>query len=143
MAYSLEGFAEMLFKAVVLLPAAEREAMEKAAVLLETTAKGIIGTPALVANAPATIALKNGVNSPGMDTAETRDSITHNSDRHEAYIGSNNEKLKWLEFGTQKTGNAWGGPNPPRPVLGLTVVKEGEHAARIVGSEIAASILIL
>ena len=63
MAYSLEGFAEMLFKAVVLLPAAEREAMEKAAVLLETTAKGIIGTPALVANAPATIALKNGVNS--------------------------------------------------------------------------------
>jgi phage gpG-like protein len=142
MSYSLEGFAALLIKATVLLPAAEEEAMKKAAVMLEKEAKTIIGTDALAANAAATIDRK-GFDAPGLATGEMRDSITHNADRHEAYIGSDNEKLKWLEFGTQKAGSAWGSANPPRPVLGLTVVKHGEHAAEIVGREVTAAITIL
>jgi hypothetical protein len=65
------------------------------------------------------------------------------SDRHEAYIGSNDERLKWLEYGTGKTGSEWGGPNPPRPVLGITVLRKGDEAAEIVGRAVAAAIAIL
>lgn len=142
MAYSLEGFAGMLLEAVVLLPAAEREAMEKAASFLEDKARHVIGTSALVGNADPTIERK-GFDAPGLETGEMLDSIQHNADRHEAYIGSNNEKLKWLEYGTQKTGNAWGGPNPARPVLGITTFLDGEEAAHIVGREVALAVIAL
>jgi phage gpG-like protein len=140
---TLEQMASLLLKAVVILPAVEAEAMEKAAAMLETEAKHVIGSNALARNAEATLAHKDGVNTPGVDTGETRDSITHNSDRHEAYIGSNDERLKWLEFGTGKAGSAWGGPNPPRPVLGITVLRKGDEAAEIVGRAVAAAIAIL
>jgi phage gpG-like protein len=140
---TLEQMASLLLKAVVILPAVEAEAMEKAAAMLETEAKHVIGSNALARNAEATLAHKDGVNTPGVDTGETRDSITHNSDRHEAYIGSNDERLKWLEFGTGKAGSAWGGPNPPRPVLAITVFRKGDEAAEIVGRDIARAITIL
>jgi phage gpG-like protein len=143
MAFSLESFASLLIKAVVILPAAEAEAMEKAAAMLDEAAKSVIGSNALARNAEATLAHKDGVNTPGVDTGETRDSITHNSDRHEAFIGSNDERLKWLEFGTGKTGSAWGGPNPPRPVLEITAFKFGDKAAETIGQDIAAAITIL
>jgi phage gpG-like protein len=143
MAFSLESFASLLIKATVLMPTVEAEAMEKAAAMLETEAKHVIGSNALASNAEATLAHKDGVNTPGVDTGETRDSITHNSDRHEAYIGSNDERLKWLEYGTGKVGSAWGGPNPPRPVLGITVLRKGDEAAEIVGQAIARAITIL
>lgn len=141
MSFTLEGFATMLIRATVLIPAAEAEAMEKAASMLEREAKTVIGSSALVGNADPTIERK-GFDSPGVETGETRDSITHNSDRHEAYIGSNDERLKWLEFGTAKGGNAWGGPNPPRPVLGITVLRKGDEAADIVGRGIVAAIIL-
>jgi phage gpG-like protein len=140
--YSLEQFAGMLIEATVMLPAAEAEAMEKAAAMLETEAKRFFGSSELAVNAAATIEHK-GSSAPGIDTGETRGSIQHNSDRHEAYIGSNDERMKWLEFGTQKGGNAWGGPNPARPILGITARFEGEHAAEIVGREVLAAITIL
>jgi phage gpG-like protein len=143
MSFTLEGFASLLIKAVVIMPTVEAEAMEKAAAMLEEAAKSVIGSSALARNAEATLAHKDGVNSPGVDTGETRDSITHNSDRREAYIGSNDERLKWLEFGTGKTGSAWGGPNPPRPVLGITAFKFGDKAAEIVGHDIARAVTIL
>jgi hypothetical protein len=142
MAYTLQGFAGLLIKATVLLPEAEKEALEKAAAMLEKEAKALVGTDALEPNAPATIERK-GFDAPGLETGETRDSIEHNADRREAYIGSNNEKLKWLELGTDKTGNAWGSPNPARPVLGITAHLYGKDAAEIVGREVVAAIAIL
>jgi phage gpG-like protein len=140
---TLEQMAGLLLKAVVILPAVEAEAMARAAQMLETEAKHVIGSNALARNAEATLAHKDGVNTPGVDTGETRDSITHNSDRHEAYIGSNDERLKWLEYGTGKAGSAWGGPNPPRPVLEITAFKFGDKAAEMIGREIATAITIL
>lgn len=139
MSYSLAQFAAKLLEAAIIMPAEEAEAMEKAAVMLEREAKRIIGSSELAPDAAATIEHK-GSDAPGVETGETRDSITHNSDRSEAYIGSNDERLKWLEFGTQKGGSAWGGPNPPRPVLALTSIKHGDEAAEIVGRAVLASI---
>jgi len=145
MTYSLTSFAGMLMEAFVLLPAAEAEAMEKAAKLLEAESKRLIGfpQPSWPPLADVTIANKDGVNSPLLDTGEMQDSITHNSDRHEAYIGSDNKKLLFHEFGSDKTGNAWGSRNPPRPVLGLAVVNKGDEAARLVGREVLTAIKIL
>ena len=139
MSYSLAQFAAKLLEAAIIMPAEEAEGMERAAAMLEREAKRIIGSSALTPNAPATIEHK-GADTPGVDTGETRESIQHNSDRHEAYIGSNDERLKWLEFGTQKGGSAWGGPNPPRPVLAITSIKHGDEAAEIVGRAVLASI---
>ena len=140
MSYSLTAFAAKLLEAAIIMPAEEAEGMERAAVMLEREAKRIIGSSALTPNAPATIEHK-GADTPGVDTGETRKSIQHNSDRHEAFVGSNDERLKWLEFGTQKGGAAWGGPNPPRPVLALTSIKHGDEAADIVGRAVLASIV--
>jgi phage gpG-like protein len=141
MSYSLTEFAELLLEATVIMPAASAEAMERAAAMMETEVKSIFGSSALAANAEATIERK-GFDAPGIETGATRASIQHNSDRHEAYIGSNDERLKWLEYGTAKAGNAWGGPNPPRPVLSLAGVKKGDEAAEIVGSAVALAISI-
>ena len=141
MSYSLSSFAELLVKAAVVIPDEIEHGLKKAAEMLEAEAKAIVGTDALAPNAPATVERK-GFDAPGLETGEMRDLITHNADRHEAYIGSDNEKLKWLEFGTKKEGAAWGGPNPPRPVLGLTAVRKGERAAEIVGHAVSVALAI-
>jgi hypothetical protein len=141
MSFSLTEFAGLLLEATVIMPAVEAEAMEKAAAMMETEAKRIFGTSELAANADATIERK-GSDAPGIETGETRGSIQHNADRHEAYIGSNDERLKWLEYGTAKSGNAWGGPNPPRPILSLAGVRKGDEAAEIVGRAVIAAIVI-
>src|SRR5271166_3441124 len=99
MAQSLLQFAEMLITATVVLPAEIKHGLEKAAAMLEEEAKQIVGSDLLVPNAQATIDRK-GFDAPGLETGEMMQSITHNADHHEAYIGSDNEKLKWLEFGT-------------------------------------------
>jgi hypothetical protein len=91
MRYSLTEFAELLLEATVIMPAAEAEAMERAAAMMETEVKSIFGSSALVGNAEATIEHK-GFDAPGIETGATRASIQHNSDRHEAYIGSNDER---------------------------------------------------
>jgi hypothetical protein len=45
-----------------------------------------------------------------LETGELRDSIKWNSDAHEAYVGTDNEKGRWHEFGTATI--------PARPFLG-------------------------
>lgn len=102
-----------------------QDELEAAATILEKQAKDLIGVPQpeWAPLAPATLERKGGVNTPLLETGEMRDSITHNADAHEAHVGSNNPKLKWHEFGSIKLGGAWGGPNPPRPVLGVAMVR--------------------
>ena len=137
--YSLTSFAAKLLEAAVLIPIEIEQGIKEAAAMLEREAKATFGSAALAPNADATVARK-GFDSPGIETGGTRDSITHNSDGHDAYIGSNDKRLKWLELGTHKTGNAWGGPNPPRPILGITAVKHGAEAKRIVGHAVMTAI---
>jgi phage gpG-like protein len=81
-----------------------REALEEAAVIVETEAKRVIGTyeygwPRLQ---PATVARK-GADTPLLETGELRDSIEHYtppSGPLETFVGSNNPKAKWHELGT-------------------------------------------
>jgi phage gpG-like protein len=102
--------------------------LEAAAVALETEAKSLpgeyqTGWPALQ---PATIARKATGDSPLLETGELRDSIVHNSDEHEAHVGSNNPKMRWHEFGTKRM--------PPRPILGVAVVQAEAAIVAAVGN---------
>jgi len=58
----------------------------------------------------ATIARKAFDYMPLLETGELRDSIKWNADETEGYVGADNEKVKWHEFGTTKdTGAAVSG----------------------------------
>jgi phage gpG-like protein len=140
MAYTLGQFAEMLLHVTVILPAEEAAAMEKAAKILEDEAKGLIGIarPEWPPLAQATLDRKGGVNTPLLETGEMQASIEHNSDRHEAYIGSNNPKLKWHEFGTVNV--PWGTVNPPRPVLALASVRKEKEVVDTIGRAVFVAI---
>jgi hypothetical protein len=115
MEFTLAGFAGRMFAAAGAVHEGNKAAMEAAAVIIEKRAKATFGSGDLVPNAAATVAIK-GFDSPGIETGATRDSIEHNSDAHEAYIGSNDIKMVWLEHGTHKAGGAWRSDNPPRRV---------------------------
>jgi hypothetical protein len=105
-------------------------------------ARDIIGVPQPGWPALSAVTLSRKIaNTPLLDTGEMKDSIQWNVDAHEGYIGSNNPKLKWHEFGTNKEGAAWGSPNPPRPVLALASIRKEEKiyamAARAVMAIVA------
>jgi HK97 gp10 family phage protein len=112
-----------------------REALEKAAVVVETEAKRAIGThdygwPPLAASTVE----KKGHDSPLLDTGELRDSITHTVSDNEARIGSNLDKAVWHEYGTRHI--------PPRPFLSSAAMHKepeivkiiGEHGRRLIGN---------
>jgi hypothetical protein len=139
MTFTLSGFATRMFAAAAAVHEGDKAAMESAAVIIEKKAKATFGSGALTPNAAATVAIK-GFDSPGIETGATRDSIEHNSDAHEAYIGSNDIKMVWLEHGTHKTGGAWGSDNPPRPILGIAAVSAAPEAVEAIGREVMAAI---
>jgi hypothetical protein len=139
MEFTLSGFAARMMGAAAALHEGNRAAMEAAAVIIEKRAKATFGSGELVPNAAATVAIK-GFDSPGIETGATRDSIQHNSDAHEAYIGSNDIKMVWLEHGTHKTGGAWGIDNPPRPILGVASVSAAPEAVEAIGREVMAAL---
>ena len=101
--------------------------LEAAAAILEAEAKSYPGTyqDGWAALAESTIAQKQTGDSPLLETGEMRDSIAHNSDEHVAYVGSNNPKMTWQELGTDRI--------PPRPVLGLALIKAKDKVEAAVG----------
>lgn len=139
MAFTLTSFAAHLAEVAVLLDAEINAGVAEAAKMLEREAKATYGSSDLAPNAEATVARK-GSNSPGIETGETRDSISHVVHGHEAWVGTSDERAKWLEFGTMKAGAAWGGPNPPRPILGITMMKHGDEAAHIIGGKVMTAV---
>jgi hypothetical protein len=139
MTFTLSGFAARMMSAASAVHEGDKAAMEAAAIIIEKRAKATFGSGELVPNAAATVAIK-GFDSPGIETGATRDSIEHNSDAHEAYIGSNDIEMVWLEHGTHKTGGAWGSDNPPRPILGIAAVSAAPDAAEAIGREVMAAI---
>ena len=109
--------------------------MEKAAKVLEEEAKSLIGVPQAGWPPLAQVTIdRKGSNTPLLDTGEMKDSIEHNSDRHDAYIGSNNPKLRWHEFGTNNV--PWSTTNPARPVLALASVRKENEVKEIIGRSI-------
>jgi phage gpG-like protein len=113
-----------------------RKELEIAAEILERKAKSYPGEyqAGWAALKPETIARKATGDSPLLETGAMRDSITHNSDDHEAYVGSNDKTLLYQEFGTSRG-------IPPRPVLGLAMVEAEEEVISAVGSSVMATLV--
>jgi phage gpG-like protein len=132
--FGLAEFAAKLAAADVALDIGGEIALAKSCELLSQASKDLIGVPKdeWPPLAPSTLAHKDGVNTPLLETGEMRDSITWNSDAHEGYVGSNNKKLVWNELGTSRI--------PPRPVLGLALTQNEHKVERLVEKEVAAAI---
>jgi phage gpG-like protein len=135
MAYGLAEFAGRLLVAAAELEHHHHAALERAAVILEKEAKEVLGTyaygwPHLAAS---TISRKANGDTPLLETGAMRDSIQHNSDEHEAYVGTNDPKGKWQEFGTSRG-------IPPRPFIGGAVEHKGKEALEAAGLEFMATL---
>lgn len=129
MTISLTQFASVLATMAVMRVEEER-GLEKAAVIIETEAKRVIGTydygwPALK---PETVARKAGGDTPLLETGETRDSIEHQVQGRKAEIGSNSDIAVYQELGTANI--------PARSFLGGAAAHKGEEAAHAVAGEI-------
>jgi hypothetical protein len=73
------------------------------------------------------------MNTPLLETGTLQASIEHTvPDAHNAYVGSNDEKLKFSEFGTVH--------EPPRPLISLTATQKGQEAAEMVGGSVIMTI---
>ena len=70
---------------------------------------------------------------PGLRNGKMRDSIKHQVDGLEAQIGSNDDKLVYFEFGTDK--------QPPRPVLGPAVVHNNSVMKKILGGAVVGGLI--
>jgi len=123
-----------IWKRPVLRLRRQKPKLAKSCQLLSTAAKDLIGVPKpeWPPLKPSTIARKDGVNTPLLETGEMRDSISWNSDQHEGYVGTDNTKMVWQEFGTSRI--------PPRPVLGLAAAQNEGKVEKIVEREVARAI---
>lgn len=124
---TLLGFAALLTRAVVLIPRAQANAMEKAAVVIEKEAKRVLGTydygwPPL---SPVTLARKANGDTPGLETSAMRDSVQHVSTKDELEVGSNEDKALWFELGTRN--------QPPRSFLVGALTHKMDEVEEIIG----------
>lgn len=72
-------------------------------------------------------------NDPGLRSGGMRDSIGHASDSTGAVVGSDDDKLKWFELGTDK--------QPPRSVLGAAVVHKEPEITHHLGAAYSAALV--
>jgi len=119
--------------------------LERAAQAIETTAKEEIGTyqdaagpfPAWAPLAESTVAdrIAKGFtpDDPLLRTGDLRDSIIHEVEGLEATIGSTDEKMEYMEFGTIKM--------PPRPVMGPALFHNAEKVQKLIGNA-AVSVMV-
>jgi hypothetical protein len=116
--FSLLEFAAKLGAFEHNLKAAEPEIIAKGCAMVAGRAKDMIGVPqpGWPPLSPETLKRKDGVNTPLLETGEMRDSIEWNSDEHEGYVGSNDPKAIWQEFGTSRG-------IPPRSFLGAAAIQ--------------------
>ena len=131
MTYSLESFARLLTTMAVTTVAEER-GLEKAAVIIETEAKRVIGTYdyGWAPLKEATVARKANGDTPLIETGEMRDSIEHKVMGRHAYIGSNSDIAVYQELGTATI--------PARSFLGGAAAHKGHEAAKEIGQEVFA-----
>jgi HK97 gp10 family phage protein len=126
---NLLQFAGAMAAASVEIDHAMREPIAKGCEKLEKSAKNAMGDPGNGFGwpplKPETIARKANGDTPLVETGELRDSIEHNSDSKEGYVGTNNEKAVWHEFGTSKI--------PARPFLGGAVAAVGDEVKELFG----------
>jgi hypothetical protein len=135
--HTLNDAKNVFLKMSAEMKAHAREALEEAAVMVETEAKRVIGTyeygwPRLQ---PSTIARK-GADTPLLETGELRDSIEHYTPDVgplATYVGSNNPKAMWMELGTVHI--------PPRSFLLAAAMHKEKEVREKLGIKINASIV--
>jgi HK97 gp10 family phage protein len=113
----------------LLLEASHAKMLKEAAETLRDSAKDAIGTHKFGWEplAEATLARKQA-DTPLLDSGELRDSIECNSDERVAYVGSDNPKAEWHEFGTPKI--------PARPFLGGAIIECEERITDMLGKHV-------
>jgi HK97 gp10 family phage protein len=133
--FTLTGFATFLATLEAEVKHANHSALEKAAVIVETEAKRVLGTYdyGWTPLAASTIASKATGDSPLLETGEMRDSIEHTVTHDEAQIGSNNDKALWQELGTSKI--------PPRPFLQGALQHKADEVVAVIGREIHGALI--
>lgn len=131
----LTGLAGALATAAITVEHSRPVAMERICKLLEKSAKDAIGTyefgwPELAWSTKVD-RFTHGFpeNEPLLRTGELRDSITYNMDSNgkEAFVGSDDEKAVWQEFGTSHI--------PPRPYLAGALYANEEKIKEIAVSK--------
>lgn len=137
--FSLLGFISELGLLAIEIKAAEKEALEKGAKIIEDEAKRVIGTydygwPEL---APATQSTRESLgydpDEPLLREGTLRDSIEHTivSDR-EAVIGSNEDVAVYQELGTATI--------PARSFLAGAASAKGKECAEILGETVISTV---
>lgn len=114
---------------------AHHEILEEGSLLFENSAKAAIGTyeygwPQLAESTQEQrVSLGYSANEPLLRTGDLKNSITHNADDKEAYVGTDLEYAKYHEFGTSKI--------PARPFLGGAIMQEEHHIPEVVHKALA------
>jgi HK97 gp10 family phage protein len=141
----LTSFVLHLGAAEVALRTSEYRALDKAAQLIEKSAKAEIGVyqpevgpfPAWAPLAESTVEdrVRKGYtpNDPELRSGALRESISREVSGREAVVGSDSEVMVYQEMGTSKM--------PPRPILGPAAFKNKKQIARIIGAHAVAAIL--
>ena len=140
--FTLAGFAAHLASLTVEIEHETHDALEEAAMIVQTEAKAEIGRYqdeagpfaawAELADSTKADRVSQGYteNDPLLRRGDLRDSIEHTVTGHVAHIGSDSPIAEYQELGTQKI--------PPRSFLGGAAFRKGHEVAEIIGSRYAA-----
>jgi phage gpG-like protein len=126
---SLFQAAAMFTEIAVTMDHIEHHCLDEGSKILQDEAKRVLGTydydwPRLK---PKTIARKETGDSPLLETGELRDSIEREVQHHVAYVGSNDNKAVWHEFGTSRI--------PPRPFFAGAAAAKHEEIGDLIGAK--------
>lgn len=134
--HSLAEAAARFARVSIGLKIIDHACLEEAGQIIEAEAKRVIGTydygwPPLK---PETIERKTTGDSPLLETGEMRDSIHHMVQGDKVFIGSDNEKAAFHEYGTSRG-------IPPRPFLSTAAQHKHAEVAKKIGKHYADAII--
>jgi hypothetical protein len=115
---------------------AKHAALEEACLLVEGRAKDLIGVPqpSWPPLAAETLARKDGINTPLLETGLLRNSIEHTViDSNHAEVGSDLDRAVFMELGTSRG-------VPPRSYLALSAQESGPAVAKVVAKTVGGAI---
>jgi HK97 gp10 family phage protein len=124
--------AAMFTRIAVDIDHSKHHHLDEGSKILQDEAKRVLGTydygwPRLK---PETIARKETGDSPLLETGELRDSIERDVQHDVAYVGSNNKKAIFQEFGTSRI--------PPRPFLEGAAKAKTAEIGEMIGAKVHA-----
>ncbi len=133
---SFNELGRIFTRMAIELPRAQHESLEKATEIVQETAKTAIGTyqfkwPPL---APSTQADRTrqgyAADEPLLRRGDFKDSIERTVKGEEGFVGTNDPRGRWFEFGTKKM--------PPRPVLMPALMSKTREIEELVHRKVTA-----